>query len=137
MRARNYKAAAARYQELIAQEPNNVVALNNLAWVSGEIGDPKAISYAERGVSLSPNSAATLDTLGVLLMKKGETAKGLEHLSNAARLAPDRYDIRLNYARSLATAGQKDAARKELEALQSVQADFPGKSEIAAMLKSL
>lgn len=135
--AKNYKAAAAHYQALIAIEPNNAVALNNLAWIGGETGDPKALGYAERAVKLAPNSAPILDTYGTLLVKKGETAKGLEAIGRAAQAAPKRYDIRLNYARALAGAGQKEAARKELEALQAVPEDFPGKSEIPTLIKAL
>jgi putative PEP-CTERM system TPR-repeat lipoprotein len=135
--AKNYKAAAVHYQALIAIEPNNAVALNNLAWIGGETGDPKALGYAERAVKLAPNSAAVLDTYGSLLVKKGETAKGLEYMARATQVAAGRYDLRLNYARALIGAGQKDAARKELEALQAVPEDFPGKSDIAVWLKNL
>ena len=135
--AKNLKAAAAQYQAVIAIDGNNAVALNNLAWIGGELNDPKALGYAERAVKLAPNSAAILDTYGTLLIKKGETAKGLEQMARAATAAPSRYDIRINYAKALAGAGKKDEARKELEALQAVPEDFPGKSEIAALLKNL
>lgn len=135
--AKNLKAAAAHYQAAIAIDGNNAVALNNLAWIGGELNDPKAVGYAERALKLAPNSAAILDTYGTLLVKKGETAKGLEYLSRATKAAPGRYDLRMNYAKALAGAGQKDAARKELEALQAVAEDFPGKSEIPALLKGL
>lgn len=135
--ARNYKAAAAQYQSLLSLQPNNLVVLNNLAWVLGELGDAKAVDYAERAVALAPNSAMALDTLGMLLANKGETDKALTHLEQARKLAPERYDIRLNFARTLAKAGRKDAARKELEDLQAVQVDFPGKSQIPELLKSL
>jgi hypothetical protein len=58
-------------------------------------------------------------------------------MDRAAKAAPNRYDIRTNYARALASAGKRDEARKELEALQAVAEDFPGKSDIPAMLKKL
>jgi putative PEP-CTERM system TPR-repeat lipoprotein len=135
--ARNYKAAAAQYQSLLSLEPNNAVVLNNLAWALGELGDARAVGYAERAVAAAPNNAMMLDTLGMLLAKKGETDKALTHLEQARKLAPERYDIRLNFARTLAKAGRKDAARKELQELQAVQADFPGKSDIPELLKSL
>jgi Tfp pilus assembly protein PilF len=135
--AKNYKAAAAHYQVVIGIEPNSAVALNNLAWIGGELGDPRAIGYAERAVKIAPNSAAILDTYGMLLVKKGETQKGLEYLKQASGLAAGRYEIRINYAKALAQAGQRDLARKELEALQAVPEDFPGKSDIPAMLKAL
>jgi putative PEP-CTERM system TPR-repeat lipoprotein len=135
--SKNLKAAAAHYQAVIAIDGNNAIALNNLAWIGGELNDPKALGYAERAVKLAPNSAAVLDTYGMLLLKKGETAKGLEYLSRATTAAPGRYDLRMNYAKALASAGRKDAARKEYEALQAVPEDFPGKSEIATLLKAL
>jgi len=134
---KDYKVAAAHYQTVLAIEPNNAVALNNLAWIGGETGDPKAVGYAERALKIAPDNAAILDTYGTLLIGKGESVKGLEYLSRAAQAAPSRYDIRLNYARSLAAAGQKGAARKELESLQALPEDFAGKSEIPALLKEL
>jgi predicted Zn-dependent protease len=88
-------------------------------------------------VKIAPKNAAVLDTYGMLLLKKGDKDKALEYVGRAASLAPGRYDIRLNHARVLAAAGKKDQARRELEALQSVPEDFPGKSDIASMIKAL
>jgi putative PEP-CTERM system TPR-repeat lipoprotein len=135
--AKNYKAAAAHYQAVIAVDGNNAIALNNLAWVGGELKDPKALGYAERAVKLAPENAAILDTYGTLLIRQGETAKGLEVLGRAAKAAPNRYDLRMNYAAALAGAGKKDEARREYEALQAVAEDFKGKSDIPARLKAL
>jgi len=135
--SKNYKAAATHYQAVIDIEPNNAPALNNLAWIGGELGDPKALGYAGRAVKIAPNSAPMLDTYGMLLVKKGETRQGLEYLRRATELAPGRHDLRINYAMALTRAGQKDQARKELESLQAVPEDFPGKSGIPALLKAL
>lgn len=135
LRAKNYREASSLYQAVIAQQPDNVVALNNLAWAAGQLNDPKAISYAERAVQLAPTSAPALDTLGVLLVAKGDVTKGVELLAKAAAIAPNRPDIRFNYAKALAKAGRAEEARKELTALQAVSEDFPGKSEIPALLK--
>lgn len=131
------RSAAALYQTVIAAEPNNVIALNNLAWAGGQLGDPKAIGYAERAARLAPNNAAVLDTLGMLLAARGDTDKALGHLQRARSLAPNRADIRLNYAKVLAKAGRRDNAKTELEALLAVKEDFPGKEEAAALLRSL
>jgi cellulose synthase operon protein C len=134
---KNFRSAVALYQAVVALQPDNVVALNNLAWSAGQLGDPKAIGYAERAVRLAPDNAAALDTLGTLLVSKGDASKGLEYLTKAADLAPKRHDIRLNYAKALAKAGRPDDARKELVALQAVAEEFPGKSEIPELLKGL
>ena len=137
IRSKDFKAAVALYQAVVAQQPNDVAALNNLAWASGQLGDAKAISYGERALQLAPNSPLVLDTVGVLLVDKGETAKGLEYLTRAVSLAPDRPDILLNYAKALLKAGRQEDARKELTRLQSIEQDYPGKSEVAALLKQI
>jgi putative PEP-CTERM system TPR-repeat lipoprotein len=117
LRKRDYKTAARHYQAIVALQPDNAVFLNNLAWVSGELGDPKALSYAEKAATLAPSSPAVLDTLGTLLVKKGDVSQGLERLRKAAELAPNAGDIRLHLAKALIKAGDKPAARKELELL--------------------
>ncbi|MGZ8254031.1 MAG: XrtA/PEP-CTERM system TPR-repeat protein PrsT, partial [Burkholderiaceae bacterium] len=137
MASKNFRAAASHYQAVLAVEPNNVVALNNLAWIAGQTNDPKALQYAERAVKLAPDSAPVLDTMGTLLVAKGDARRGVDYLGRAARIAPDRPDIRLNYAKGLVRAGQKDEARRELEVLQASPNDFPGKAEVAHLLKSL
>lgn len=135
LRTGDLKEAVTHYQLLVSQQPNNPLALNNLAWVAGQLGDPKALGYAERALKLAPDNPAILDTTGVLLTAKGDVAKGLEYLTRAVTLAPDRHDIRLNYAKALLKAGRTEEARKELVKLQAVSQDFAGKSEIAALLK--
>jgi putative PEP-CTERM system TPR-repeat lipoprotein len=133
LRTRDYKGAVAHYESVVEQQPDNVVALNNLAWAMGQVGDARAVGYAERAVKLAPDSANVLDTAGMLLSAKGDP-KGLEYLSRAVQLAPQRHEIRLNYAKALLKAGRKDDARKELAQLQGVSQDFPGKAEVADLL---
>ena len=128
----DYKAAARYYQALVAQQPDNVMYLNNLAWAAGELGDPKAVSYAEKAVALSPANANVLDTLGTILVKKGDVTQGLEKLQKASQLAPNQGDIRLHLAKAQIKAGDKVAARKELEALAQASGQAEGKSPTAA-----
>ncbi len=117
LRKQDYKSAARHYQAIVTQQPDNVIFLNNLAWVSSELGDPKALSYAEKASALAPTNPAVLDTLGTLLIKKGNVTQGLEKLQQAAQLAPNQAAIRLHLAKALIKAGDKAAARKELDAL--------------------
>lgn len=135
--AKNYRGAVPHYQAVLAVDPNNVVALNNLAWIAGQNNDPKAISYAERAVQLAPDSAPVLDTIGTLLVSQGKAERGVDYLARATRIAPERADIRLNYAKGLVRAGRKAEARRELEAMLANSADFAGKSEATALLKTL
>lgn len=137
LRMKDFRSAVRHYQAVVAQEPQNVVALNNLAWASGELGDPKAVGYAERAVKLAPNNAAVLDTMGMLLVRRGAVNDGLVWLERARHAAPSRADLRLNYARALLQAGRRTEARRELEALQNWKHEFTGKDQVAELLKSV
>ena len=117
------------------QQPNNPIWLNNLAWAASKTKDPKALEYAEQADRLRPNDPAIMDTLGVLLVEKGDTVRGVETLRKAVKLGPNRPDIRLNLAKSLIASGQKDAARKELDELAKVK--FAGQQEAEKLLKEL
>ncbi len=137
LRTKNLKLAAAQYQSVVDIQPNNVVALNNLAWIGGELGDAKAVSYAERALKLAPENASVLDTLGMLLIRGADGKRGLAHLQKARSLAPERPDLHLNYARALVQLGQKDDAKKELETLIAGKHGDAEKQTASALLKSL
>jgi putative PEP-CTERM system TPR-repeat lipoprotein len=137
LRGKDFAAAARGYREVLAIEPNNVIALNNLAWTLGELKDPGAIGYAEKAMALAPNSAAVADTLGWLLLSKGETKRGTEMLAKAAAAAPNALEIRMHYAKALLKSGDKAGARAELEAVASAQGESPLKAEATELLKQL
>lgn len=137
LREKDLKTSASHYRAAISIDEANVVALNNLAWIGGELGDPKALSYADRALKLAPSNAGVLDTYGMLLVKQGEAEKALPYLERAQKIAPARNDLRLNHAKALIKAGKKDAARSELEALSKVTESFAGKDEVAGLLKTL
>ncbi|MDQ3446850.1 MAG: hypothetical protein M3496_11880 [Pseudomonadota bacterium] len=62
-----------------------------------------------------------------------EAAKAIDPLRKAAALAPQRSDIRFNYAKALIEDAKKDVATSEVQALQSTAGDFASRSEIAAI----
>jgi putative PEP-CTERM system TPR-repeat lipoprotein len=124
----DYKTAARQYEALVALQPDNVMFLNNLAWATGNLGDPKALSYAEKAAALAPANPSVLDTLGMLLVKQGNVKQGLEKVQKAAQLAPNQSDIRLHLAEALIKAGDKASARKELEALAQASSQPEAKS---------
>lgn len=130
---KDYASAAGQYNALLETNADDVLALNNLAWVAGQQKDPKALQYAERAYKLVPNSGVILDTYGMLLLESGDTARSVELLQRAVAATPDAPAIRLNLARALLKAGQKDAARKELDTLAKLGAKFPAQAEVAKL----
>jgi thioredoxin-like negative regulator of GroEL len=78
-----------------------------------------------------------MDTLGVLLVQQGETARGLELLRKATALAPQVPHIRLNLAKALINAGQKEAAKKELDELARLGQKFAQHAEVKQLRQGL
>jgi predicted Zn-dependent protease len=111
--------------------------LNNLAWNLDQSKDPKAIEYAERAYKLAPEQPAVMDTLGVMLVEKGDGARGLELLKKASSKAPQNGMIRLNLAKALVKTGNKDEARKELDELTKLGEKFPAQAEVEKLRQSL
>jgi putative PEP-CTERM system TPR-repeat lipoprotein len=134
---KDYRTAAEHYRKVLGQYPNDALLLSNLAAVSGEIKDPKAIDYAEQAYKLAPKQPLVMGTLGMLLIEKGDTARGLELLSKAAAIAPQIPEIRLDLAKGQIKAGQKDAARKELDELSKLGEKFSRHAEVKRLKQEL
>src|SRR5690606_438664 len=64
---KDYAAAEARFRKLLALDPNNVAALNNLAWALTQGGKPGAVPFAEKANELQPNVPAMMETLALAL----------------------------------------------------------------------
>ena len=134
---KDYPGAAQHYRSVLPYEPDNVVVLNNLAWIEAQLKDPQAVEHAERANKLAPNQPPIMDTLGMLLVDKGETARGLDLIRKASAMAPQATSIRMNLAKALIKVGQKDAARKELDELSKLGDKFPSQAEVAQLRKGL
>lgn len=134
---KDYPAAVQHYRSVVDQQPENALALNNLAWAAGQMKSPKAIEYAERANKVAPNQPAFMDTLAMLMADKGDSAGAIALLRKALEIAPQAAPIRLNLARVLISAGRKDEARSELDALVKLGDKFAEQTEVTRLQKSL
>jgi putative PEP-CTERM system TPR-repeat lipoprotein len=134
---KDYANAAKEYHAVLAARPDSAAVLNNLAWVTGQLHDPKAIDYAKRAHELAPNQPNIMDTFGMLLIEHGEVDRGVDLLRKAVVLAPGDYTIRFNFAKALIRTGQKNDARKELETLAKLGEKFPHQAEVSALIRQL
>jgi len=135
--AKDYAGAERYYAAVIKLQPNNAVAYNNLAWVTGKLNKPGAIALAEKANALGPNQPAFMDTLAMLLSDKGDYAKALELEGKALALQPQNALFRLNLAKIHIKGGNRDLAKKELDELAKLGDKFGGQAEVAALLKGL
>ncbi len=134
---KDFIAAEKNYLAVLRIQPNSAVALNNLAWVTAQLGKEGAIAYAEKATKLSPGQPVFMDTLAMLLAEKKEYAKAIALQKKALELQPENAGLRLNLARILARAGDKGEAKAELETLTKLGGKFAGQTAVAALLKSL
>lgn len=135
--AKDNAGATAAYRAALEIEPDNVVVLNNLAWLLNEQGRPEARDLAERAYRLAPLNASVVDTLGTVVLKQGDTARGVALLRQATNLAPQDPRMRLNLARALAKSGDKAGARRELEYVVNRDPRAPVKAEAEKLLREL
>lgn len=133
MAEEDYPASLAQFEQVVKQSPDQVVALNNLAWLCQQQKDPRALDFAERAYKLAPASPAVMDTLAWLLVEQGKLERGLPLLKQAAALAPTNTEINYHYGVALARSGNKPAARQQLEPLLASK-DFGRRDAVKALL---
>lgn len=131
------KVAIEQYQQVLRQQPNNVGALNNLAWAYQQERDPRALETAEKAYAAASDSGPVIDTLGWMLVEKGNTERGLTLLKKAVAASPDALDIRYHLVLALMQSGDKAAARSELEKILATNKPFPQQEEAKALLGKL
>lgn len=126
--------AVDEFKKILKMQPDNVIVLNNLAWILNKRDDPKqALEYAERAFKLN-KSAAIKDTYGWILLKNNQTKRALSMLSEAYRDLPEVPDVKYHYAVALHKSGDKQAAYAMLEELLASVAIFDGRADARSLL---
>lgn len=134
---KQYDQAVVESEELLKLQPTNPIVLNNLAWLYGQRSDSRAVEYAEKAHSLAPNAPAIMDTLGYILVRTGNTDRGIPLLRQAYDASQKNPEIGYHLATGLAKAGQQSEARAVLETVMADQRPFDEKSDAKKLLDSL
>eukprot|EP00003_Mantamonas_plastica_P029183 TRINITY_DN6871_c1_g4_i1.p1 TRINITY_DN6871_c1_g4~~TRINITY_DN6871_c1_g4_i1.p1 ORF type:complete len:918 (-),score=96.52 TRINITY_DN6871_c1_g4_i1:14-2767(-) len=111
------KKAQSAYETLLDIAPDNVIVLNNLAWLYHEEGNERAIELAGRAYELSPANAAIADTYGWILFKAGRADESLPVLEKAYQLEPDSEEIAVHLAEAYKAAGRTAEAKAILDSV--------------------
>lgn len=133
---KQFSAAVAQYQTVLKVTPQDAAVTNNLAYAYQQEKNPLALETAEKALKLAPENPVILDTLGWILVEKGNDARGLGLLQKASAKLPENNDVRLHLAIGLIKAGDKKSARTELEKLVA-QKSYSGTEEAKRLLKDL
>ena len=124
------------YRQVLDKQPQQVLALNNLAYVLATQKKPGAVAIAEQALKLAPKSAPVMDTLALALAAEQQLPRAVDVQKQAVAAAPEAYNFRLQLARLMLQAGDKATARSELSTLAALGNKFPRQAEVAALIKS-
>lgn len=133
---RDYPAARTQFNAAVQQDPGNIIALNNLAWICQQLKDPRARAIAQQAYRRAPRNAAVLDTLAWIMAEQGDSAGALPLLTQASTLAPAAMEIRYHLGVVLARSGNKRDARTQFQQLLANK-DFGRRDEVKAMMAQL
>ena len=117
-------------------------ALNNLAWLlmeRGKLGEARTM--ARRAVELQ-NTAANLDTLGVILTRAGDLDGAEDVLDRALAVSEGHLEVMVHVADVRALKGDAKGARELLDVLEERRRELPQTEqdqlvEIARLVRSL
>lgn len=116
------KEAARIYQEYLNSGQKNLMILNNYAWIlfqDGKFEDAK--KYAEQAVELDGRNPDVLDTLGSILLAKGEVDAAILQFEKSLSLRPEFAEVQLHLVAALIKANRKVDAQKLLETIKTTE----------------
>ncbi len=127
----NSAQAQEHYNAVLAEQPDNVDALNNLAWLYLAQNDSRTLSVAEKAYKNSGEAPAIADTYGYALIKLGKPKEGLKILEKAAKSLPKIQDIQYHLAEAYTINGNNKQAIEILEKIVNSQKSFSEKKQLA------
>ena len=110
--------AKAKYEKVMQLSPKAAVAANNLAWIYAEEGQnlDVALQLAQTAKAQLPDRPEVNDTLGWVYYKKGLATLAIPPFRDSVEKAPKSAVYQYHLGLAYAKAGDKDGARKALEA---------------------
>jgi uncharacterized protein (TIGR03790 family) len=133
-----HDAAIDRYRRVIANDPRNVAALNNLAYaLAVQKQLPRdALPFAERAFRLLPIPLVA-DTLGWIHHLLGDDASAAPLVERALAGVPDNTDVLVHAAFVHADLNETARALKELDAAEKLDSSLSQRADIKALRERL
>jgi uncharacterized protein (TIGR03790 family) len=127
-----------RYRRLIGLEPQNHIALNNLAYALAvqKNSAAEALPLAERAYRLAP-SGVVADTLGWVHHLLGNDRQALPLVEAAATAEPNIAEVRFHAAVVYASLKSLTRARAELDAAVKLDPKFADRADVKALREML
>lgn len=114
--AGRWNEARQMYEAALKLDPNNGIAMNNLAFLmaehNGDLDD--ALTKGTKAKQLLPNTPEVADTLGWIYLKKNLSDNAIEIFRDLVQKAPNQSTFRYHLGMALSQKGDKPKAIKEL-----------------------
>jgi len=126
--------AAEFYRRVIEIRPDDVVSLNNLAWIVCEHQDKhaEALELAQRGLRLAPEYQDLIDTRGVAYYRMGRFTDAIRDFTDCIKLYPKETaqvtNVYFHLARALAKTKEANNALENLNKALSLNEELGGLS---------
>ena len=113
------------YKDVLNIDPENALALNNLAYLYAERGEnlEEAMEYALKAVEADPENPVFLDTLGWLYYKVGDYQKAREILEKALSGEPNEPEIYEHLAEIHRALGEAVRAKGYIEKARELRSE--------------
>jgi len=133
------QAAESEFRKILESDPNNALAMNNLAFLlADEDRDlDMALAYIHRARQLAPNEPAVADTLGWVYLKMNRPEDAVTIFREVVQKVPGVADYRYHLGAALKRNGDNAAARKELETALRSSPSKDSEEKIRALLQSI
>lgn len=115
-KAKDYATAADRYNQVLAADPNNLLALSNLAVIRTQQGQlDEAETLLRKAAVQAPNDSASRSLLGVVFFKKGLIENAFGELTRAVALDPRNAQAHNYLGITLSEKGWTTSAEQEIK----------------------
>jgi Flp pilus assembly protein TadD len=130
-------SALSQYEIILKSREDIPEALNNAAWLLKDSDSGRALTFASKAMQLQPNSPYISDTMGLVLIKKGDLKGALPVLQKAHAMAPANGEISYHLALALNALGQKVEAKQTIQAALAKDQTFIDAVEAKKLLRTL
>jgi tetratricopeptide (TPR) repeat protein len=127
------------YRKTIGLNPNDVVALNNLAWLLLETKNrpDEALPLAVKANQIAPRSVEVADTLGWVHYRRGAYIDAEKVLSQALEQSPNNAHVQYHLGRTYTKLGKKSDAVSSLRRAAQLDPKLAQSERIADLIKEL
>jgi len=134
--AGRFAESAELYQQILELGHDNVIAINNLAWIMCEEQGKyqRSLELAQRGLKVAPQYIDLIDTRGVAYYRLGEFNKAIQDFTTCIKLYPSGTPSGVascfHLGRAFAGLGERDRAIEHLNQALDLDSQIGGLSTI-------